>query len=212
MKRKLGWLLVLVAVLVLAAYGVMTLAHAPPASTKSTPLATVPIRPSSPSFLMRAIARAQQRIVFDEQMRQIKERSAELRARMAKTAVKISPEMRRQSRDRIILRREPKYRELFETWDLDATTVDKVLAVIRERETRIHEALYTSMESGAPTDYVDTKRMEQRRAAGQIIDLVGDDHYAELAQMESGIAAEELAKGRELYNNHAKPPLPAPKL
>jgi hypothetical protein len=121
---------------------------------------------------------------------------------MAKNAKAMTPERIKLMVDVLMQSREPRYRSLFENWNLDSVASEEVLKIIRGRETRINEILKTLNETGnaGRRDFVDNYKIEKTLAEIQLSNLLGESRYAEFAKLESQMDTNMQAQAQKIIN------------
>lgn len=122
---------------------------------------------------------------------------------MAKIAKHKTPELQREILETKMRTLEPQYRKLFESWGLDSGNFDKTMAIIRERESRLQEALRKHDEQGLAggREFVVTTTTETALAETQLIDLLGASRFKELSRLESEIKATDIARAKKAINS-----------
>jgi hypothetical protein len=123
----------------------------------------------------------------------------EVRKKLAETQSRISPEMRQRMVDSIMRMREPRYRQLFDSWNLDPASADDVLRILRDRETS-HSELRAKIFGDPSSDIAalsgQTKAMSAD-AEARLLPVLGQDRLMELAQEEERMKAESIARAKE---------------
>ena len=150
----------------------------------------------------KRIAESQKR--SDEAQLNLEEKRKTLQAAMAKFSEKITPEMQRQGTDIVISAREPRYRALFESWNLDPATSDQALAILREREVQLTEQRIQFFKGTVDlTEISKGLKSESLAADRQLADLLGPDHFAEFSHEDAKMAAEWKRQAEELRRKRA---------
>ena len=117
----------------------------------------------------------------------------------------MTPERQKQLLDSFMADREPKYRALFDSWQLDSTSASLALMIIRDRETQVREALHEINLTGMSglKAFGEASRTAEEYAKIQLNALLGEEHFGELskkdAQMnaELGVIAQKYINSRE---------------
>jgi len=99
---------------------------------------------------------------------------------------KRTPEMDRRTIERVNQAREPEYRALFESWDLDESTANSALEIIHDREFKMMEnssAFFRLGRSYMP-EYKAREMADEAVAESLLTSLLGSERFEELSQME----------------------------
>ena len=129
-------------------------------------------------------------------------RGAELRdainESMAEVAAKTTPELRREVIDSMMKGREPGYRALFASWELDPATSQQVLEIVFARELQKREALHDHDREGLAggRKFVNAVEAETKWAEAQLVLLLGQDRLLQLSRLEGRMESEALTSAR----------------
>jgi hypothetical protein len=94
--------------------------------------------------------------------------------------------------------REPRYRELFEDWKIDAATAGETLRIVREREEKIRHASDKYLMQELDIKGVGESLATAKAAANdQLIAVLGPDRHMEFTELEEQMKAEGISKARE---------------
>lgn len=115
----------------------------------------------------------------------------------AKTARLFTPELRRELLNVNMKTREPIYRGLFDAWGLKSAVSEEVLKIVWEREFEYQEAWHKFNLEGSKwgLQWRDARAAAGMWADTQLLLLLGEDQFHELAKAESGLQAEAAARG-----------------
>ncbi|MCB1086460.1 MAG: hypothetical protein KDM63_05405 [Verrucomicrobiae bacterium] len=99
---------------------------------------------------------------------------------------KRTPEMDRNTIERVNQAREPQYRALFASWRLDEKTINSALEIIYERELRMMEntTKFFHLERSYSNEYKARRKAEEATAELLLITLLGSERFNELSQLE----------------------------
>jgi len=123
--------------------------------------------------------------------------------RLARLAEITTPEVQQKMIDGQMRFREPAYRDLFESWDLDASTAEQALRIIREREVQLMETRLKFFRKGSngAQESQQGQTIDIALAEAKLMELLGEKNFQELAKRESEMdtarKADALRKMRE---------------
>lgn len=123
--------------------------------------------------------------------------------RLARLAEITTPEVQQKMIDGQMRFREPAYRDLFESWDLDASTAEQALKIIREREVQLMETRLKFFRKGSngAQESQQGQTIDIALAEAKLMELLGEKNLQELAKRESEMdtarKADALRKMRE---------------
>ncbi|MDI1310596.1 hypothetical protein [Prosthecobacter sp.] len=139
---------------------------------------------------------ADQRAAFEAVVQKMEDQNEKLREHATKAFSNMSPKLERRLLATVMRFREPRCRQLFSTWKLDAETADAAIKLIEAHQaevmTRRRDFLMSGIH-GAP-DYRIDKSVNQALAEVQLTALLGEARSAELRALEKQIDAEYLAR------------------
>jgi hypothetical protein len=97
---------------------------------------------------------------------------------------------------------EPRFRALFDTWGLDSKSADRVLEIIRERETKCTALNLSSYKKGvmAMRETVKKKALEREAAELMIVPIVGADRYDEMVRLEKQLNDERRERANAMIS------------
>jgi hypothetical protein len=123
---------------------------------------------------------------------------------MAESMSRMGPEMRARMVDSIMRMREPRYRQLFDAWNLDPAAAEDTLRILRDRETS-HSDLRTKYLGDASSDlreFSEATKAETTAAESRLASVLGPQRLMELVQEEEKMKAEASARARETMERY----------
>ncbi|WP_395752493.1 hypothetical protein [Prosthecobacter sp.] len=174
-------------------------APAPIASpTRSAPGVTQPSRLAIPS-------QADQQASFDAARQKIEAANEKLREHATKAFASMTPKTERLLVDAVMRFREPRCRDLFKTWNLDAETADTAIKLIAEREAEVMARGRDFLRAGidGAADYRTQQSVNKALADVQLTALLGEARSAELRKLEKQLDAEYRVRARASANARA---------
>ncbi len=146
---------------------------------------------------------------YEQERREIDARRAKNFEEMAKLAANFDPQLTIDGVDRVMRSREPRYRELFNAWNIDDAMASQVLGILRGKKIqRQHETLRQMREKthevGDMTDQAKVKasRDKDRRnekdieleAELQLQPILGNERYLQLMELDKRLLNEAVIK------------------
>jgi predicted transcriptional regulator len=131
----------------------------------------------------------------------------EIKALQAELAIIFTPLKQKELVDSIMKDREPKIRALFDSWDLDTATGEKVLQAIRQREELHVAAQFTPSDEYEATQGTTQAQFFKHNKQWTEVELgvlLGEERVEQLARLEAQLLAESAAKGVALGKALAK--------
>lgn len=121
----------------------------------------------------------------------------------AKVADVMTPELRKLLIESRMRKREPKYRALFTSWQLDESACGEVLKIIRERDTQLREVLQKRNRDGAvgAEEFLTNRAVEKQLSETLLTSLLGEKRFRELSLLESQMDSESQAKLQNYLND-----------
>lgn len=126
-----------------------------------------------------------------------------LNKNMAETARAMTPKLQKMLIDGLMNSRFPRYRLLFDSWNLDSATATLILDIIRERESRSLAALQELNMVGVSgrKRFAEEHRTEKGYADIQMIGLLGEQRFKEFSKLEADMKIEMKAHTQKILNN-----------
>jgi hypothetical protein len=89
---------------------------------------------------------------------------------------------------------------LFSKWDLDPATAAQVISVVRERESRVKDAMHKLHEEGLQRvqEFSSARRSEFEWAEIKLLPILGVPHFEEFSRLESEMESEMFAKASRI--------------
>ena len=160
--------------------------------------ATASAKPKAPPIdAARAKEHQEKMALLELHSAEIKDRQKELMARMAKSVEKITPEMQQKMVEGYMHSHEPQYRDLFASWSLDSDTQQRVLDIIRERETQQTANRLELFKSGFTPENKKSLAGADATAEGQLLFLLGPDHLDQISLVDKQMQEQALAAVRQ---------------
>jgi len=121
----------------------------------------------------------------------------------AKSAELVSPEEEKKLVDRLLNRREPKYRILFNSWRLDASISEGILRIIRDRELQQGLLMYDTLHAKpeARNSLMNERRVAKELANFNLVSILGERRMRELTAAENEVRSEMKNHLRELVGD-----------
>ncbi|MEZ0274806.1 MAG: hypothetical protein ACAH88_07860 [Roseimicrobium sp.] len=196
MIKKLAWIFAL-APLAVVAVVYFKASPSEPDSSKGTASAAKPTQTKDAGF-GNTVAKSVAPMNIQPEAKTSEELEKEIKELQAELAVTFTPSKQEELVDSVMKEREPKMRALFDSWDLDKATGEKVLQAIRQREARHAAAQFTVSDEYTATHGTTQDQFFNRNkqwADVELTTLLGVGRAEQLARLEAQITAELTAKG-----------------
>ena len=125
-----------------------------------------------------------------------------LKENIAELAMDLTPSVQSKLVDATLKAREPRYRSLLDSWNIDPSTTNQVFQVIRERDAELQALRADFFRNGASSlsDYQGKLRDASDKAKKTLVGVLGQNRTAALGKLEAQMAP-ALASSRTVTRN-----------